>query len=227
MHKMNIKPLSIAVYFWVTLCSSFTASQALGQEIGGGAVVVDPAISNAAKVAVQKLGIEMMKGNFQHGIDNMYPRWKRRLAKRAGSMAKLDAALAQSTQQQVKMQMKVVGYQASQPTAFFSVWKAKKVDPRTGKPVIDAVGREVIVSHWLAVVPTIVRVRVPDPQRGGLMREIEETGYALAVSEKGSSQWHFLTGLKPTIQDLRSLFPSLPADEKALHLPASKVREIK
>jgi len=212
---------------WMSLLAVFSTLKAQAQEVGGGAVVVDPAISTSATAAVQKLGIEMMKGNFKYGIDHIYPRWKRRLAKRHGGMEKLDAALTQSAQQQIKMQMKVVGYRAGQPTAFFSVWKAKKINPKTGKPIIDAVGREVIVSHWLAVVPTVVRVKIPDPQRGGMLREIEESSYALAVSEKGSGNWHFLTGLKPTIQDLRSLFPSLPADEKALRLPPSKAREIK
>lgn len=224
---MNIKHFAITVFSLVTLCSVSMSPQLQGQEVGEGAVIVDPAISASAKAAVQKLGLEMMKGNFQHGVNNMYPRWKRRLAKRLGSMAKLDAALARSTQQQVKMQMKVVGYQVGEPTSFFSVWKAKKIDSKTGKPFIDATGREQVISHWLAVVPTVVRVRVPDPQKGGVIREIEESGYVLAVSEKGSSQWHFLTAMKPSIQDLRSLFPSLPADEKALRLPPSKAREIK
>ena len=189
--------------------------------------MVDPAISASAKAAVQKLGVEMMKGNFQHGIQNMYPRWKRRLAKRVGSMAKLDAALTRSAQQQVQTQMQVIGYQVGQPTAFFNVWKAKKIDSRTGQPFIDATGRETIVSHWLAVVPTVVRVRVPDPNKSGMIRVIEESGYALVVSERGSNQWYFMTGMRPSIQDLRSLFPSLPADEKSLRLPPSKVREIK
>ena len=205
----------------------FSAPRVHAQEIGAGPVAVDPVIADSAQAAVQRLGLEMMKDNFQYGIDNMYPRWKRRLAKRMGGMDKLDAALAKSTQQQMKMRMKVVGYKAGRPTAFFSVWRAKKIDPNTGKPLIDATGRETIVSHWLAVVPTTVRVRIPDPQQGGKIREIEESSYTTVVSEKGSNKWHFMTTMKPTVQDLRSLFPSLPADEKALNLPPSKAREIK
>ncbi|BDS05788.1 hypothetical protein NT6N_08280 [Oceaniferula spumae] len=224
---MNIKTLFFTPALISTLVSISLTSSSPAQEIGGGAVAVDPMISDSARAAVQKLGVEMIKGNFQYSIDRIYPRWKRRLAMRNGGMEKLDAALAQSVQGQIKMQMKVVGYQVGQPTAFFSVWRAKKIDAATGKPVIDATGREVIVTHWLAVVPTVIRVKVPDPNMGGKIREIEESTYSLAISEKGSNDWYFMTGMKPTVQDLRSLFPSLPADEKALHLPPSKAREIK
>jgi len=225
---MNIKTFFFTRALIVAIAGCVSSASVNAQEIGGGVVAVDPAISDSAKAAVQKLGVEMMKGNFKYSIDRMYPRWKRRLAARqGGGMAKLDAALANTIQQQVKMQMKVVGYQVKDPTAFFSVWKAKKIDPNTGEPIIDATGREKIVSHWLAIVPTVVRVKIPDPQRGGMIRQIEESSYAIAISEKGSNDWHFMTGMKPSVQDLRSLFPSLPADEKALRLPPSKAREIK
>lgn len=224
---MNMKNYFWMMAFSIALMFQASSSVATAQEVGGGAVAVDPVIADSAQAAVQKLGIEMMKDNFQYGINNMYPRWKRRLAKRMGGEDKLDAALAKSLQQQVKLKMKVVGYQAGKPTTFFSVWKAKKIDPRTGKPALDATGRERIVSHWLAIVPTVVRIRIPDPQRGGLMREIEEKSYTTVVSEKGTNQWHFMTNMKPTVKDLRGLFPSLPVDESAFNFPPSSAREIK
>jgi hypothetical protein len=191
-----------------------------------GLVVADPQVAASAQAAVQKMGIEMMKGNFNYGNERMYPRWKRRLAKRHGGMAKLEARLASAAQQQVKIGMMVTAFHASLPTRFFSVWRAKKRDA-AGNPVMDATGREVIVEHWLAVVPTVTRVKIADPQRGGKIRTLEESSYTMAVSEKGKNEWYFLTGMKPTIQDLRSLFPSLPPSEKDLGLPVSSAREIK
>ncbi len=56
-----------------------------------GQVAVDHNVATSAQAAVQKLGLEMMKGNFKFGQDRIYPRWKRRLAKRVGSMEKLEA----------------------------------------------------------------------------------------------------------------------------------------
>ncbi len=190
-------------------------------------VAVEQAVETSAQAAVQKLGLEMMKGNFKYGHERMYPRWKRRLATRHGGMEKLDAALAASAQQKINMRLVVTAYRADRPRAFFSVWKAKKVDPRSGEPLVDATGREVVVEHWLAIVPTMTRVKVPDMQRGGMIRVLEEDGYAVAIAEKGTRDWYFMTGMKPTINDLRSLFPSLPPTAKELRLPLPKVREIK
>ena len=96
----------------------------------------------------------------------------------------------------------------------------------TGGEVLDANNNPIIVEHWLAVVPTLTRVKVRDPQKG-IMRELEEGSYTVAISEKGSGKWTFLTGMKPTVKDLRGMFPTLPKDEKALGLPKGSVREIK
>ncbi len=189
--------------------------------------VVDPAIADQARSAVQKLGVELMKGNFKYSQERMYPRWKRRLALRVGGMDRLEAQLRSGDQQRVRMGIMVTDYRAGEPSSFFDVWRASKIHPGTGKAVLDAEGREIIVSHWLAVVPTWTQVKVPDPQQGGKVRTLEEKSYTVAISEKGSGEWYFLTGMNPTIQDLRSLFPSLPADENELGLPESSAREIK
>ena len=190
-------------------------------------VVVDPAIADQAQAAVQKLGVELIRGNFKYSQERMYPRWKRRLAKRIGSIEELEAQLASGDQQRVKMGLIVTSYQAARPTAFFDVWRAKQVDAVTGQVARDGRGDEIIVSHWLAVVPFTTQIKIPDPQQGGRMRTLEEKSYTIAIAEKGSDQWYFLTGMKPTIQDLRSLFPSLPIDKNELGLPESSAREIK
>lgn len=193
-----------------------------------GKVAVEPAVAISAQQAVQKLGDEMIKGNFAYGHQRMYPRWKRRLAKRyPGGMPELERALAASLQQKVRMRLAVVGFQARRPQSFFSVWRTKKWDPVTKKPIKDAAGNEIIVEHWLAVVPTTTRVQIPDPQRGGMLRTIEEDSHTIAISEKGKNEWFFMTGLKPTVQDLRSLFPTLPPNKEELGLPKPAVREIK
>lgn len=190
-------------------------------------VAVDRTVASSAQSAVQKLGVEMMKGNFKYGHERMYPRWKRRLAKRYGGIEKLEAQMDVAAQQKVDMRLAVTAFHAGWPTSFFSVWRAKKIAPVTGKVVKDAAGREMVVEHWLAVVPTVTRVRVPDKQRGGKIRVLEEQGYTIAISEKGANDWYFMTGMKPTVQDLRSLFPSLPPSERELGLPTPRVREMK
>jgi len=190
-------------------------------------VAIDPVMAKQAQAAVQKMGLELMRGNFKYSQERMYPRWKRRLAKRIGSMERLEQQLASGDQQRVKMGLIVSSYLADTPTAFFDVWRAKKVGADSGKLILDDEGREIVVGHWLVVVPTTTQVKVPDPQQGGRMRTLEEKSYAIAIAEKGTNDWYFLTGMKPTIQDLRSLFPSLPIDRNELGLPESSAREIK
>ena len=192
-----------------------------------GQVAVAPEVAVSAQLAVEKLGQEMMKGNFEYGQQRMYPRWKRRLAKRYGGMEKLESALAMAAQQKIKMRLAVVGFEALRPTSFFSVWRTPKYDPVTQQPIKDTSGKVIVVEHWLAIVPTTTRVRVPDPHKGGQLRTLEERGYSVAVSEKGQNDWYFMTGLKPSIQDLRGLFPTLPQRQGELGLPPSSVREIK
>lgn len=195
--------------------------------VGAERVIPDPLIAASAKDAVEKLGLEMMKGNFKYGHERMYPRWKRRLALRAGGMEKLEAQLTSAQQQRIRIGLVVTAYRVGEPTAFFDVWRAKKLHPVTGEPVRDDTGREVVTSHWLAIVPVTMQVKVPDRQLGGKIRTLEEDTCTIAVCEKGTDDWYFLTGLKPTVQDLRSLFPTLPSDEKRLGLPVSSAREIK
>ena len=154
-------------------------------------IVVDPAIAEQAQAAVQKLGIELMKGNFTYSQERMYPRWKRRLAKRVGSMEELEAQLASGDQQRVKMGLIVTSYQAAKPTAFFDVWRAKQVDPITGQVTRDDRGDQTIVSHWLAVVPFTTQIKIPDPQQGGRMRTLEENSYTIAIPRKAPANGTF------------------------------------
>lgn len=190
-------------------------------------VKVDPSVALSAQAAVQKMGLEMMKGNLDYGYERIYPRWKRRLAVRAGGMEKLEAQQVVASEQKKQLKLTVVSLSAVMPTSFFDVWRAKKIDAKTGLVVNDSKGNPVITENWLAIVPTVTRVKVPDPTRGGMMRVLEETGYTAVVSEKGTNEWYFMTGMKPTALELRSLFPSLPADATALGLPVSSMREIK
>ena len=192
-----------------------------------GQVAVEQQVAASAQMAVQNLGNELMQGNFSYGYERIYPRWKRRLAKRYGGADKLDSQIQKGNAQKRDLKVIVSSYKAQQPTSFFSVWRSKKIDNNTGKPIINHLGQNMVVEHWLAIVPTITRIKIPVADVPGSIREIEEKSYTIAISEKGSHDWHFMTGLRPTVQDLRSLFPTLPATENELGLPVSAVREIK
>ena len=63
---MNMKNYFWMMAFSIALMFQASSSVATAQEVGGGAVAVDPVIADSAQAAVQKLGIEMMKDNFQY-----------------------------------------------------------------------------------------------------------------------------------------------------------------
>ena len=190
-------------------------------------VAVDRQTEQAAQQAVQTLGNELMKGNFDYSYEKIYPRWKRRLAKRYGGEKAFNAQLEKANQQKEKARFVISSYKALQPAAFFSVWRAKKIDNSTGKPIQNHLGQEVIVEHWLAIVPTVTSIKIPISDMPGKVREVEESSYTIAISEKGTNDWRFMTGLKPSVQELRGMFPTLPSTEKELGIPAASIREIK
>lgn len=174
-----------------------------------------PEVALEAQHAVDALGKAMLAGDFSYGQKRIYPRWKRRLAIKVGGIDKLESHLAQARAKQKDFIL--LSFKTALPTRFFSVW------PTAQK---DSLGKQALVSHWLVIVPTTTRLRIADPQRGGQFRELEEKGYILTISQKGSHQWFFLTGLRPSAFELRSLFPSLPINPNAWGLPPTSLREI-
>ena len=212
--SLNIRSLYSVIL--LSLCSALHAQ-----------VAVDRQTELTAQQAVQTLGNELMKGNFDYSYEKIYPRWKRRLVKRYGGEKAFNAQLEKANQQKENARFVISSYKALQPAAFFSVWRAKKIDDRTGKPIQNHLGQEVIVEHWLAIVPTVTSIKIPISDMPGKVREVEESSYTVAVSEKGTNDWRFMTGLRPSVKELRSMFPTLPSTEKELGIPAASIREIK
>jgi hypothetical protein len=85
-------------------------------------------------------------------------------------------------------------------------------------------GKEVeslIFTKWLVLVPTATKFRII---REGETKPlvIDSIGFQIAISEKGRNEWTFIDGSGLTVNDLRSLFGTLPKD---LQFPPLEKRE--
>ena len=80
-----------------------------------------------------------------------------------------------------------------------------------------------ISSKWLVLVPTVTKFRAQlkgDP----VAVNIESTGFQVAICEKGKDDWTFIDGSGVTVNDLRSLFITLPQDLELHPLEKRQIR---
>jgi hypothetical protein len=73
-------------------------------------------------------------------------------------------------------------------------------------------------EEWLVFVPTTVRFRVIEADTGKA-RILEKDGFQVAVAKQGTEDWHFIEGAAVTVDDLRTLFPTLPVRRAQLGIP--------
>lgn len=180
------------------------------------ATTAPPEVVASAVAAVRALGEQVVLGRYHVAVERMNPMWKERAARRAGGMDKLmeqlDGVALQMVQQGVSI---IASAPKGQPRVF-------EVSPGRKKTVVD--GQEVeqmIYTRWLILVPTVstYRIMVEGEPRPVV---IESTGFQVAVSDKDPLDWTFIDGASITVNELRSLFLTLPKD---LELPPIERRE--
>jgi hypothetical protein len=177
-----------------------------------------PEVVASAVKAVADLGKEVVAGKFQVAIDRMYPQWKERTAKRMGGMEKLQAQLEGVSKQMLQQGVSITDFAPQGDPRAFEVFPGKKVEVIDGKEV-----ESLRYTKWLVLVPTVTKFRAlikGDP----VAVIIESTGFQVAISEKGGNDWTFIDGSAVTVNELRSLFITLPQD---LELPPLEKRQVR
>lgn len=175
-------------------------------------------ITKSAVAAVGSLGKEVVIGKYQVAIDRMYPQWKKRAAKRMGSMQKLEKQLEDVALEMRKRGISITDFKPQGEPRGFEVYPSKQVKILDGKQV-----ESMRYTKWLVLVPTVTRVRMlikGDP----VAVNFESTGFQVAISDKGSDEWYFIDGSAVTVNELRSLFITLPEN---LELPPLEKKQIK
>lgn len=175
-----------------------------------------PDVVNGAVAAVRQLGEQVVLGRYQFAIERMNPMWKDRAARRAGGMKELENQLNHVAREMVRQGISIISSRPEgQP-------RVLEVSPGTTTRTVDGgTIEESVYTRWMVFVPTVTTYRIimegePRPL------VVESTGFQVAVSEKDPLDWTFIDGSSVTINELRSLFISIPADYE---LPPIERRE--
>lgn len=175
-------------------------------------------VTASAVKAVEEMGREVVIGRYQVAVEKMYPAWKERAAKRVGGMGKLQQQLDGVAKQMLQQGISITDFKPTGQPRAFEVFPGKKVELVDGKEV-----EKLVYTKWLVLVPTLTRFRAMikgDP----VAVNIESTGFQVAICDKGENQWSFIDGSAVTVNELRSLFITLPKD---LELPPLEKRQIR
>ena len=190
-------------------------SHALAQQSGAAtaataapaAGTAPPDVIAAAWTAVEKLGSEVVRGNYAVAIERMNPLWKERLAKQTkGGMDEVVKQIDGASKRMTQEGMSIISSVPQGTPRSFEVGPGTKVETVNGEKVEIQ-----IFTKWMVLVPTLTKYRLllkgdPKPVI------IEKLGYQVAVSDKGKNDWTFIDGSGLTLNTLRRLYVTLPRD---------------
>jgi hypothetical protein len=194
----------------------------IAPEAGGpapvSASVAPPEVVAEAVAAVARLGDEVVLGRYQVAVERMNPTWKERTAKRMGGMEELEKQLAGVARQMVQQGISMISFKPQGQPRSFEVGPGRKVEMVDGKEV-----ESLIFNKWLVLIPTATTFRIIQ-QGAPKPVVIESIGFQVAIADKGTNDWTFIDGSGLTLNDLRSMFVTLPND---LQLPPLEKRELR
>ncbi len=155
--------------------------------------------------AVQKLGDDTLRGKFAEVVDQLYPRYQKRAAKKLGGHLELEKQLRQAVADLAAGGITITGFSAEPALYGFDIPE---------------------FSEWLVFVPTTRIIRRIDTATG-LVERGEIKDYQIAVRKKAEgSDWSFINGSTMSSREIRSLFNSLPADIENFAIPAKSYRKL-
>lgn len=155
--------------------------------------------------AVQDVGDLTLKGDFEGVVAQLYPRFRQRAAKKLGGNEQMAAQMRKMVNDFAASGLMVTQFQADPAIHGFDIPEFRE---------------------WLVFVPTTKTVRFVDP-RTGLKETKAVTDYQVAIrSKEAGAKWSFLNGSTLKIQELRTFFPSLPADIEEWAVPKKSARNV-
>jgi len=171
--------------------------------------VAPPEVVKSAIASVEVLGKKVVNSDFRAAIDQMYPQWKERMAKRKGGIKKLEQELEGVGEMMARNGVQIISFKVSGAPKSYEVWPGDTSESADG---------EINYTKWLMLIPTVTQFRIFH-DKGPKAAVIDSHGFQVAISDKGKNDWTFINGSDVTVSDLRSLFITLPAN---MELPLVK-----
>ena len=141
--------------------------------------------------ATQAVGDQTLKGEFDAVVAKLYPRSRKRAAKRLGGNQAVADKMRERVNEFAAGGMVITKFVAEPALHGFDIPE---------------------FSEWLVFVPTTRTVRRTDPETG-LAQFLEFTDYQVAIRKKeAGSEWSFINGSTLKMSELRSFFPTLPLE---------------
>lgn len=178
-----------------------------------------PLYLQSAKLATEKLSDEILKGNMDYAIANIYDRWKKKLSMRFGGEAKLIEGLKKTVIEMHTDNTVITDIQIGEPKHIYYVWMQRKKGMTVVTFPFDYTFQKLVIVPMTQYV-TFNR----DPKTGGKLN-VEKNTYQLAVYDENSKKWSFISSNGISINDLRGLFPTLPLNIKDHFEKSGKVLE--
>ena len=154
-------------------------------------------LADAVK-ATQEVGDQTLRGDFDGVVQKLYPRYRKRSAKRLGSTEALTLHMQKLVNEFAASGMTVTKFEAEPAIHGFDIPEFRE---------------------WLVFVPCKRKIRRIDPATG-LTQWAEIRDYQVAIRKKEvGAPWSFINGSRLKISELRTFFPSLPNDIEEYAVP--------
>ena len=164
-----------------------------------------PAYLQSAKLATERLGNQILKGDISYAIDNMYPRWKRIQVKLIGGEQKFIKKAHLAAQMMREDKTVITDFEVGEPKRLLYVNTQKRPNLAKVYYPVD------FTFEKLVVVPTKMTVQFAKiDERTGRPTKVEKQSCQIAIYNDELKRWSFIDGSSISPNELRNLFPTMP-----------------
>lgn len=192
--------------------------------------LVPMAVMNRARMAVQKVVDETVRGNYEATLESMNPKFVEAISRPYGGPEKFKASMLKMMKQMGGNGIAIQAILTQAPKMALEVDWGQRDVLVDGKPVLGSNGkpkREAVYRSWMVFVPTVMDYMITDQQaQPTVQKKVRTWSFQIAISPKREEKWTFIDGKNINPLLLRKIFPFLPVNEQDFQFPKLPKPEI-